>query len=91
MTTGDQIGNFAMPDLGKTQQLPVTILPIGVYVAMIWRAFAGQSSVRQLPPSDRSFIWMIGVGHAPHLAYKAAPHRREALKKPTGGGLGLSK
>jgi hypothetical protein len=74
MITGDEVGNFAMPDLGKIQQLLVTFLLLGVYLFMIWHKFAGNGIVDQLPKLDQSFIWLLGVSHATYLAIKAAPH-----------------
>ena len=74
MITGDEVGNFAIPDLGKIQQLLVTILLLTVYGVSIWKAFAKHSTIGALPPLDQSFIWLMGVSHAGYLAYKAAPH-----------------
>jgi hypothetical protein len=74
MLTGDEVGNFANPDLSKIQQLLVTLLLLGVYSVMIWRAFAVAGPLKALPPLDESFIWLLGVSHASYIAYKAAPH-----------------
>jgi hypothetical protein len=70
MITGDEVGNFAMPDLGKIQQLLVTFLLLGVYLFMIWHKFAGNGIVDQLPKLDQSFIWLLGVSHASYLRFQ---------------------
>jgi hypothetical protein len=72
--TGDEVGNAETADLGKIQQLLVTLLLLGLYGVTVWRAFAGQGFVASLPPLDRQFVWLLGVSHASYLAYKAAPH-----------------
>jgi hypothetical protein len=74
MLTGDEVGNFDVPDLGKIQQLLVTLLLLGVYGTMVFYKFAGAARVDSLPTLDPSFIWLMGVSHASYLAYKAAPH-----------------
>ena len=74
MITGDEVGNFAAPDLGKIQQLLVTLLLLGVYGMLIWKSFALTGPIKQLPPLDQGFIWLMGISHASYLAYKAAPH-----------------
>jgi hypothetical protein len=72
--TGDEVGNQATADLGKIQQLLVSLLLIGAYGVMVWYAFAGAGFVAKLPPLDPQFVWLLGVSHASYLAYKAAPH-----------------
>jgi hypothetical protein len=74
MLTGDEIGNFATPDLSKIQQLLVTLLLLGVYSVLVWRAFAVPGPLKALPPIDQSFIWLLGISQASYIAYKAAPH-----------------
>jgi len=74
MITGDEVGNAATADLGKIQQLLVTLLLLGIYGVMVWYAFAGKDFVPNLPVLDQKFIWLLGVSHASYLAYKAAPH-----------------
>jgi hypothetical protein len=74
LLTGDEIGNFATPDLSKIQQILVTLLLLGVYSVLIWRAFATPGRLTALPPIDQSLIWLLGLSHASYIAYKAAPH-----------------
>jgi hypothetical protein len=74
MITGDEVGNATSPDLGKIQQLLVTLLLLGIYGVMITKAFVGPATIATLPPLDQSFIWLMGISHASYLAYKAAPH-----------------
>jgi hypothetical protein len=82
MLTGDEVGNFATPDLGKIQQFLVTLLLVGLYGVLIFDTFGVKGPVKVLPPLDQSFIWLMGVSHASYLAYKAAPHTNS---DPAGG------
>lgn len=78
LVTGDEVGNFAAPDLGKIQQLLVTLLLLLVYAVETFDALGGVKPVTGLPSLDPSFIWLLGVSHASYLAYKAAPHTSTA-------------
>jgi hypothetical protein len=84
LVTGDEIGNFSSPDLGKIQQAFITLLLLGCYVAYIYANFAGsEETVSSLPALDKSFVWLMGISHASYLAYKAAPHS-SSDQKPDG-------
>ena len=73
--TGDELGNYDSPDLGKIQQAFITLLLLGSYVAYVYAQFSGTApTVDQLPGLDKSFVWLMGISHASYLAYKAAPH-----------------
>jgi hypothetical protein len=75
IVTGDEIGNIGSPDLGKIQQVAITLLLLGCYIAYLYADLAGsQETIRTLPTLDPSFVWLLGISHASYLAYKAAPH-----------------
>jgi hypothetical protein len=74
LVTGDDVSNFDSADLGKIQQLLVTLLLLGLYGAYVFAAFGASGPVKALPGIDRGFIWLMAVSHASYLAYKAAPH-----------------
>lgn len=75
IVTGDEVGNAASPDLGKIQQVAISLLLVGCYIAYCYAELAGsQETIRTLPTLDQSFVWLLGISHASYLAYKAAPH-----------------
>lgn len=75
LVTGDEVGNAKSPDLGKIQQLLISLLLLGCYFGYIFAGFAQTvGPVRSLPGIDQSFVWLLGLSHASYLAYKAAPH-----------------
>lgn len=85
LVTGGEVGNYALPDLGKIQQAFITLLLLGCYVAYIYANFAGsEETISTLPTLDKSFVWLMGISHASYLAYKAAPHPSTTDQKPDG-------
>lgn len=78
MITGDEVGNFATADLGKIQQLLVTLLLLGVYAKLTFDTFVGRAALASLPPLEPSFVWLLAVSQGTYLAYKAAPHTTAA-------------
>lgn len=75
LVTGDEVGNAGSPDLGKIQQLLITLLLLGSYATYIFMNFSSSAApIHQLPTLDKSFVWLLGISHASYLAYKAAPH-----------------
>ncbi len=75
LVTGDEVGNFTSPDLGKIQQLLVTLLLLGVYLVALLHAFGvAKWPIGSLPALDKSFVELMAISHASYLAYKAAPH-----------------
>jgi hypothetical protein len=72
LTAQLKVGNFAVPDLGKIQQLLVTFLLLGIYVFMISTKFDGQGKF-EFPTLDSSLVWLMAISHASYLAYRAAP------------------
>lgn len=85
LVTGDEVGNFSAPDLGKIQQGFITLLLLGCYIAYIYADFAGSAeTISTLPTLDKSFVWLMGISHASYLAYKAAPKTSSSDAKPDG-------
>jgi len=77
--TGDELGNAGIADLGKIQQVLISVLLIGAYAAYIFQYFStATSAITTLPTLDKSFVWLLGLSHASYLAYKAAPHTSSA-------------
>lgn len=75
LVTGEDVGNAGVADLGKIQQLLITLILLGAYAAYVLEAFASTTGpITTLPTLDRSFVWLLGLSHASYLAYKAAPH-----------------
>ncbi len=78
--TGEEVGNAGYPDLGKIQQVLITLLLLGLYAAYVYSELARPTTlvVSSLPKLDQSFVWLLGISHATYLAYKAAPHTTTA-------------
>jgi len=88
LVTGDELGNAGTPDLGKIQQALITLILLASYADYVFQAFAAPASpIGQLPAIDKSFVWLLGISHASYLAYKAAPHTKDADAPPAGQGL----
>lgn len=76
--TGEEVGNAGMADLGKIQQVLVTLLLLGTYAAYVFGQFTGSAErIASLPQIDQSFVWLLATSHAAYLAYKAAPHTKD--------------
>jgi hypothetical protein len=71
---GDEVGNCDTPDLSKIQQFLITIVLVGGYGCVLGAMFAGGGAIRELPPLDDNFVWLLGISHAGYLVYKAVPH-----------------
>jgi hypothetical protein len=83
LVTGDEVGNAGTPDLGKIQQLLISLILLAAYADYVFQAFgAPVALIRQLPALDKSFVWLMGISHASYLAYKAAPHTKSADGPP---------
>jgi hypothetical protein len=80
IVTGDELGNAGSPDLGKIQQVLITVLLLGCYAGYAFAALANAhtATITSLPLLDKSFVWLLGISHASYLAYKAAPHTQSA-------------
>ncbi len=79
LVTGDEVGNANSPDLGKIQQLLITVLLLGCYVGYVYIGLSTSAApIHTLPALDKSFVWLLGISHASYLAYKAAPHTQSA-------------
>jgi hypothetical protein len=75
LVTGDEVGNAGSPDLGKIQQLLITVLLLGIYIGSVYLNLSTSAApIHALPTLDQSFVWLMGLSHASYLAYKAAPH-----------------
>jgi hypothetical protein len=86
LVTGDEVGNVGTPDLGKIQQLLITLILLASYADYVFQAFvAPVGPIGQLPAVDKSFVWLLGLSHASYLAYKAAPHTKDAAPDPAQG------
>ena len=83
LVTGDEVGNAGSPDLGKIQQLLITLLLLGCYAGYVFINFSKSAApIHELPALDKSFVWLLGISHASYLAYKAAPHTETAPTSP---------
>jgi hypothetical protein len=71
---GDEVSNAGHYDLSKLQQLGITLLLIGVYVASVVAALRVSDVLNSLPALDLGLVTLMAVSHAGYLSYKAAPH-----------------
>jgi hypothetical protein len=79
LVTGDEVGNATSPDLGKIQQVLITVLLLGCYIGYVYIDLSRSAApIDALPALDKSFVWLLGISHASYLAYKAAPHTQTA-------------
>lgn len=86
LVTGDEVGNAQSPDLGKIQQILITVVLLGCYTAYVFASFNDiRGQITQLPAIDESFVWLLGLSHASYLAYKAAPHTQTGAPASPGG------
>ena len=77
--TGDEVGNAGVADLGKIQQVLISLVLIGAYAVYVFQYFSTSLTIiPTLPVLDQSFVWLLGISHASYLAYKAAPHTQSA-------------
>jgi hypothetical protein len=84
IVTGDETANAGKVDLSKVQQLLVTLLLLGTYIAMVVRMFGTASTgFNSLPPLGEQFVALLAISHAGYLGYKAVP-------KSGSGGAGQS-
>jgi hypothetical protein len=75
LVTGDETGNAESPDLGKIQQLLITVLLLGCYAGYVFiKLSSREAPIHALPVLDKTFVWLLGLSHASYLAYKATPH-----------------
>jgi hypothetical protein len=74
IVTGDEAANAGKVDLSKVQQLLVTLLLLGTYVAMVVRVFGtATTGLNSLPALGEQFITLLAISHAGYLGYKAVP------------------
>ena len=87
LVTGDELGNAGTPDLGKIQQVLITLILLASYADYVFQALSAPvGPIGQLPAIDKSFVWLLGISHASYLAYKAAPHTEDADAPAAGPG-----
>lgn len=77
---GDEVGNADTVDLGKIQQLLVTLLLAGIYIGNLAEMFSATSSIGEFPALSEKFVWLLAVSQGTYLGAAAAPHTRDAAK-----------
>ena len=73
IVTGDELANAGTIDLSKVQQLLVTLLLIGTYIAMLFATFTAGRAITTLPALGDRFVELMALSHGSYLAYKAVP------------------
>jgi hypothetical protein len=75
LVTGDEVGNAGYPDLGKIQQVLITLVLLSIYAGYVFVLLASPvRAISSLPTIDKTFVWLLAISHAAYLGYKAAPH-----------------
>jgi hypothetical protein len=76
---GEETGNAAHLDLGKTQLLYFTLVLVLAYAVALGRIFAGsEADISAFPAIDPSMVALLGISHAGYLTHKAIPHSTAA-------------
>lgn len=91
MLRGDEVGNAFSTDLSKVQQLFISLVLVGIYGMAVLERLATPAVIDKLPPLNENFVWLMAISHASYIAYKAAPHTRDADGGQSGATDPLSK
>ena len=77
---GDEVGNGAVIDFSKVQQIYFTFLTIFVYSLALATLFSSgvHNPITQLPAPNDGFVTLLAVSHAGSLLYKSTPHSTDA-------------
>lgn len=72
MIKGEQLGNFATVDIGKTQLVLVTFVAVCVYVSALWRLFCDPdiAFIGSLPELSDGLNVLLGISHTGYIASK---------------------
>ena len=57
----DEVGNADTADLGKIQQMLVTLLVAGIYMGALSNMFLSASRVADFPALSEKFVWLLAV------------------------------
>jgi len=72
---GEEVGNAAQIDLGKTQLFYFTIILVLVYVVTLGYLFARQIAViSSFPDLNEGVLTLLGISNGAYLSNKAVPH-----------------
>jgi subtilisin family serine protease len=72
---GDELGNASVIDIGKVQQLLLTLVAFVSYaVAIGHMLFDATGAIAKFPEMSNGFLSLLAASHAVYLSYKAAPH-----------------
>ena len=72
---GDELGNASVIDIGKVQQLLLTVVAIVSYAVAIGdKLFESTAAIGALPAMSDGFMSLLAASHAIYLSYKAVPH-----------------
>jgi hypothetical protein len=72
---GDELGNASVIDIGKVQQILLTIVAFISYAVAIGdKLFDSTSTIDHFPAMSGDFISLLAASHAVYLSYKAVPH-----------------
>lgn len=75
---GEETGNGTNVDLGKLQNLYITVLLLLAYGTQLYADLRGigETGARfdGLPPLSEGLVFLLGISHAGYLTFKAIPH-----------------
>jgi hypothetical protein len=77
VVSGEETGNGALVDLGKLQNLYITVALLLAYGTLLYGTLGTlgeQVRFAGLPPLSEGLVALLGVSHAGYLTYKVAPH-----------------
>lgn len=85
LVEGDEITSAGVVDLSKVQQLMITVVLVGIYVAMVFDLFGRETfaafpegdikhgAITTLPSLTADMVNLLILSHAGYLGFKAAP------------------
>lgn len=72
---GDELGNASIIDIGKVQQLLLTLNAFVTYAAAIGNKLVSSTTViSDFSTMSDTFISLLAASHAVYLSYEAAQH-----------------
>ena len=72
---GDELGNASVIDIGKVQQILLTLVAFISYAVAIGdKLFDSTAAIGNFPAMSGDFMSLLAASHAIYLSYKAVPH-----------------
>ena len=73
---GEEVGNAAQIDLGKTQLFYFTSILVSVYTVTLGALFAHPLAIGSFPDLNQGILTLLGITNGAYLTNKAVPHSK---------------